>query len=75
MITYLTLTFSSEGNGPKSVTLALREIGFQPARGVHDYTYDWGKHKRPTIDEILELLEILHKKLNGLRIMYQVTTL
>jgi hypothetical protein len=42
---------------------------------VHDYTYDWGKHRRPTIDEILDLLEQLHKKLGGLKIMYQVTTL
>jgi hypothetical protein len=75
MITYLTLTFSSEGSGPKTVTMALKDIGFQAARGVHDYTYDWGKHRRPTIDEILDLLEQLHKKLGGLKIMYQVTTL
>lgn len=75
MITYLTLTFSSEGSGPKAVTVALKEIGFMPARGVHDYTFDWGKHKRPDVEEIMDLLEKLHQKLKGLNILYNVSTL
>jgi hypothetical protein len=75
MITYLTLTFSSEGSGPKTVTEALKELGFTPSRGVHDYTYDWGKHKRPDVEEIMNLLEKLHMKLKGLHILYQVSTL
>ena len=75
MITYLTLTFSSEGSGPKAVTKALKELGFHPSRGVHDYTYDWGKHRRPDVEEILALMEKLHATLKGLNILYQVSTL
>lgn len=75
MITYLTLTFDSEGSGPKEVTAALRSIGFNVARGVHDYTYDWGKHKRPNVEEIMDLMENLHQSLKGLKVHYQVSTL
>lgn len=75
MITYLTLTFNSEGKGPKDVTTVLKDIGFKAARGVHDYTYEWGKHKRPSVEEIIALLERLHNGLGGLNVQYQVTTL
>jgi hypothetical protein len=75
MITYLTLYFNSEGESPRKVTSVLKDLGFEAIRGVHDYTFDWGKRTKPDVHEILDLLEKLHKALNGLNVQYQVTTL
>jgi len=74
MMTYLTITFNSEGAGPAEVTKVVEDMGFSPARGVHDYSYDWGK-RRPNMDEILEMLQKLHNRLKGLNVQYQATTL
>ena len=72
--TYVEMTFNSEGKSPVDVIKILRDLGFKPTRGQHDFVYDWGTEE-PTIDQIEELLQKLHDRLKGSQVLYQVTTL
>lgn len=72
--TYVEMTFNSEGKSAVDIINILENMGFKPTRGQHDFVYVWGKEE-PTIDQIKDLLERLHKNLKGSQVLYQVTTL
>lgn len=72
--TYVEMTFNSEGKSAVEVIKILEDLGFKPMRGQHDFVYEWGSEE-PTIDQIKELLEKLHRRLQGAKVLYQVTTI
>ncbi len=74
MRTYMTLTLNSEGAAPSEVTKTLTNLGFLATIGQHDYCYDWAKRK-PSVDEVIELLDKVHARLRGMNVQYHVATL
>lgn len=72
--TYMTLTLNSEGALPSEVTKTLSDLGFLATIGQHDYAYDWAK-KKPTVAEVIELIDKVHNHLKGKNVQYHVATL
>jgi hypothetical protein len=68
------MTFNSEGKSPDEIFSLMESLGFKTTRGQHDFAYDWGK-KEPTIEEIKALIQRLHNKLMGCKVLYRVTTI
>ncbi len=73
MKTYITLWFSSEGENPVVVVNELKEIGFEPVYGNYDMAYSWDK--KPSIDDILYLADVVKKKLNGKGVLFKLETI
>ena len=72
MKTYLTIWFTSEGAGPTDVIERLRSLGFKPLRGYHDHVYDW--KREVGIDEIIQIANVVHGTLKGMKVLYKLET-
>lgn len=73
MKTYISLWFSSEGNDPISVVNMLKEIGFEPVYGNYDLAYDWSSD-RPGVEDILQLADMVKRKLSGSGVLFKLET-
>jgi hypothetical protein len=73
MKTYLMIWFSSEGAKPQTVVKKLQGIGFKPMRGPYDHVYEWTKDV--DLDEILQLGDLIHETLIGLKVLYKLETI
>ena len=69
---YLTLWFNSEGKTPTSVVIKLQRMGFKPARGKHDFVYDWGEQIQ--LEDVFKLGDAIHKTLKGSKVLYKLET-
>ena len=73
MKTYLMVWFNSEGAEPKKVVERLERIGFKPMRGPYDHVYEWTKDV--DLEKILQLGDIVHNALMGLKVLYKLETI
>jgi len=73
MRTYVRMTFHSEGASPLQVLEVMRALGFEEAMGIHDFVYKW--KDRATIDEVIRLMTEMHRRLKGLDVSYEITTI
>jgi len=65
--------FNSEGAEPKKVVERLKSIGFKPMRGPYDHVYEWTKDAN--LEKILQLGDIVHNALKGLKVIYKLETI
>lgn len=72
MITYLTLTFNSEGAKPSEVISALEDIGFRPATGFYDFQYEW--EDNATLEDVVVLADKVHVTLKGMNASFKMET-
>jgi hypothetical protein len=73
MRTYVRVIFNSEGADPQEVTGVMRELGFEESMGMHDFVYKW--KNKASIEEVLGLISTMHKRIKGLHLNYEVTTI
>lgn len=72
MITYLSITFSSEGSRPSDVVNRLVAIGFQPTKGNFDFTYEWDKKAR--VEDAIWLADKVYETLKGMGVRFRTET-
>ena len=73
MRTYVRMTFHSEGANPIKVLDAMRALGFEESMGMHDFVYKW--KNRANLDEVLNMVTEMHRRMKGLQVNYEVTTI
>lgn len=73
MRTYVRMLFNSEGAEPGDIVGLMQDLGFEPSLGTHDFVYVWNG-KKTAIDEVLALIGKMHKKMKGLNLSYEITT-
>ncbi len=71
MKTYIKMSFSSEGGGPKKAIEILGNMGFTPVVGLQDFHIEWDKHES---HKYLDKIQKMHEALQGLNIRYQLIT-
>jgi hypothetical protein len=72
MITYLSVTFSSEGARPSEVVNRLVMIGFKPTKGNFDFVYEWDKKAK--IDDAIWLADKIHETLKEMDVQFRIET-
>jgi hypothetical protein len=72
MITYLTVTFNSDGAKPSDVVQRLHSLGFVPTTGNYDFMYEWGE--KAGIMEAVDLADQVHLTLKGMKVLYKIET-
>ncbi|MBM4237459.1 MAG: hypothetical protein FJ151_03130 [Euryarchaeota archaeon] len=72
MITYLTVTFSTEGARPSEVMNALHNLGFEPTTGSYDCMYKWPS--AATVDDAIFLADKVHATLKGMGVLFKLET-
>ncbi|MEM3043336.1 MAG: hypothetical protein QXD84_07315 [Thermoplasmata archaeon] len=65
---------NSEGASPVEISTALQELGFTASLGQQDFCYDWGKKKEVALEVVLGLIERVHRRLKGMNVQYEITT-
>jgi len=73
MITYLTLTFNSDGGKPSEVAQRLQSLGFVPTTGNYDFMYEW--RKEAVVGEAVDLADQVHLTLKGMLVLYKIETI
>ncbi|MBA3045688.1 MAG: hypothetical protein KKH41_04935 [Candidatus Thermoplasmatota archaeon] len=73
MRTFVIITFSSEGGSASQVVNRLTDMGFDVNLGTHDFVYHWNK-KDVSDGEVIELVDKVQKKLQGMNVMLQFAT-
>ncbi|MFQ6128290.1 MAG: hypothetical protein ACE5QW_05260 [Thermoplasmata archaeon] len=72
MITYLTVTFNSDGAMPSEIVQRLQALGFIPTTGNYDFMYEWDRDV--SIEEAIDLANQVHHTLKGTNVLYKVET-
>jgi hypothetical protein len=72
MITYVTVTFSTEGAKPSKVFDALNNLGFEPTTGNYDGKYRWDKEA--TLDDAISLADKTVISLKGMGVLLKFET-
>lgn len=73
MRTYVRMLFNTEGAEPRDIVGIMNELGFEASLGTHDFVYVWNG-KKTAIEEVLALIGKMHKKMKGLNLSYEITT-
>jgi len=72
VITYLTLTFSSEGSKPSQIISTLESIGFKPSTGFYDFQYEW--EDTASLDDVVMLADKVSTTLKGMKTSFKMET-
>jgi hypothetical protein len=72
MMTYITVTFSTEGAKPSKVFDALNNLGFKPTTGNYDAVYKWDKEA--SLDDAISLADKVIVSLKGMGILVKLET-
>ena len=72
MLTYITVTFSSEGERPSEILDALRNLGFEPTKGNYDGVFKWDKNA--TLDDAIYLADKVHASMKGRNVLMKFET-
>ncbi|HTT34890.1 MAG TPA: hypothetical protein VMH78_03345 [Thermoplasmata archaeon] len=72
MRTYVRTIFHSEGADPLTLLEVMRGLGFEQSMGLHDFVYSW--KERAGLDDVLKLVSEMHRRMKGLDVHYEVTT-
>ncbi len=73
MRTYVRMIFHSEGADPQTVLRVMRDLGFEESMGMHDFVYKW--KEKATFDEVIKLITEMHRRMKGLDVNYEITTI
>ena len=73
MITYLTITFDSEGCKPSEVVDRLYNLGFKPTTGRYDFKYVWDGNTN--IKDVLWFADKIHATLQGTSALFKIETI
>jgi hypothetical protein len=73
MISYLTLTFASEGKKPSEIVDRLYNIGFRPTTGRYDFKYVWDGNAN--IKDVLWFADKIHATLQGTGALFKLETI
>jgi hypothetical protein len=72
MITYLTVTFNSDGAMPSDVVQRLQSLGFAPTTGNYDFVYEW--NEKAGVGDAVDLADQVHLTLKGMKVLYKIET-
>ncbi|NLI74600.1 MAG: hypothetical protein GX369_07540 [Euryarchaeota archaeon] len=72
MITYLTVTFNTEGSRPSEIMDALHGLGFEPTTGSYDFLYRWGANA--TVEDAIYLADKVCLTLKGKHVLFKLQT-
>ncbi len=72
MISYLTVTFNSEGSMPSEIVTRLQNIGFKPTKGNYDFIYEWDGGAK--VEDAIWLADKVHQTLKGMNVQFQIDT-
>jgi len=72
MISYLTVTFSSEGIRPSEIADRLQSVGFKATQGNYDFVYEWDKNAR--VSDALWLADKVQVALRGANVHFKIET-
>jgi hypothetical protein len=72
MLTYITVTFSSEGQRPSEILEALRNLGFEPTKGNYDGVFKWDR--KATLDDAIHLADKVHATMKGRNVLLKFET-
>lgn len=72
LITYLTVTFTTEGAKPSEVATRLQSIGFKPTKGNYDFIYEWAKSAK--VEDALWLADKIQATLRGMNVLFKIET-
>ncbi|UCE36501.1 MAG: hypothetical protein JSW00_13410 [Thermoplasmata archaeon] len=76
-VTYMEVSFCSDGVTPTELTETLGKYGWKPCYGRYDYVYDWGNNwgnKDTNIHEFLEYINKVHETLRNYKMYYSIRT-
>ncbi len=73
MLTYLTVTFSTEGARPSEVAARLQSLGFEPTTGNYDFMYRWDRNAK--VEDALWLADKVQAALRGMNVLFEIETL
>lgn len=72
MLSYLTVTFSTEGARPSEVAARLQSLGFEPTTGNYDFLYRWDGDAK--VEDALWLADKVQTALRGMRVLFKIET-
>jgi hypothetical protein len=72
MISYLTVTFSTEGSKPSEIAARLESLGFTPTTGNYDFVYKWDR--RAKVEDALWLADKVQVALRGMNVLFKLET-
>jgi hypothetical protein len=72
MRTYVRIIFNSEGASPQQIIPIMKELGFEESIGINDFVYKWPD--RVPLSEILKLVGEMHRRLKGLQVGYEISS-
>ncbi len=73
MLSYLTVTFSTEGGRPSDVAARLQSLGFEPTTGNYDFVYKWSRDAK--VEDALWLADKVQTALRGMSVLFKIETL
>ena len=73
MKTYVEILHSADGEKVSIIFEKMKDLGFKPALGEHDFVYIWKKDV--VINEIIEFLDNVISKLKGSGAILKFTTI
>ncbi len=73
MISYLTITFSSEGSKPSEIANRLESLGFEPTTGNYDFLYKWDRSAK--VEDALWLADKVQLALRGMNVLFKIETM
>ena len=73
MKTYVEILHSTEGEKVSQIFEKMKNLGFKPALGEHDFVYLWKENV--VLNEVIEFLDIVLSKLKGTGAILKFTTI
>ncbi|MCJ2513349.1 MAG: hypothetical protein LN408_02765 [Candidatus Thermoplasmatota archaeon] len=73
MKTYVEILHSADGEKVSIIFEKMKDLGFKPALGEHDFVYIWKKDV--VLNEIIEFLDNVVSKLKGSGAILKFTTI
>jgi hypothetical protein len=73
MKTYVEILHSADGEKVSIIFEKMKNLGFKPALGEHDFVYMWKKDV--VLNEVIEFLDVVVSKLKGTGAILKFTTI
>lgn len=73
MKTYVEILHSADGEKVSIIFEKMKNLGFKPALGEHDFVYMWKKDV--VLNEVIEFLDAVVSKLKGTGAILKFTTI
>ncbi len=73
MKTYVEILHSADGEKVSVIFEKMRDMGFKPALGEHEFVYNWKKNV--TLPEVIRFLDGVVSKLRGTGAILKFTTI